>query len=329
MTFSENQVRHLYVVEDANKVEVVKDLEGKLYLKLVNALGEPIRTDAIENIMYAKATPAYKMQREVNAVTVELDGAPVVGENYTIVITYRGFVGISDEEFYHEFADFRATTTVASDLYKGLALQLAKNTAKQGLVKVELATSSSAVLVTSKTKANTLNGAYTGIIITEIEQPWTLGIKPQTVVALDANAVKLGTVKVNGIEKVWGTVELTEGDVKIGNGKTTADLEYFSMGERGDLYRNVGWPNSIKTTYMVDATKEYDYIDIHYAYQGTCEDIQKSEKDLTIVCAAGADGKTHTLANAVIAKINAVVTGLITTIAPDPVQSDSSDSPHS
>ena len=58
MTFSENQVRHLYVVEDANKVEVVKDLEGKLYLKLVNALGEPIRTDAIENIMYAKATPA-------------------------------------------------------------------------------------------------------------------------------------------------------------------------------------------------------------------------------------------------------------------------------
>ena len=55
------------------------------------------------------------------------------------------------------------------------------------------------------------------------------------------------------------------------------------MGERGDQYRNVGWPNAITTKYFVVPTNEYYCLDIHYAYQGTCEDIQKSEKTLTIL----------------------------------------------
>ena len=55
------------------------------------------------------------------------------------------------------------------------------------------------------------------------------------------------------------------------------------MGERGDQYRNIGWPNSIHTEYLVDVSQNYNAIDIHYAYQGTCEDIQKSEKHLTII----------------------------------------------
>ena len=69
----------------------------------------------------------------------------------------------------------------------------------------------------------------------------------------------------------------------VGNGYKMADLEYFCMGERGDQYRNVLWPKSIPTKYFVDPTKEYYCLDIHYAYQGTCEDIQKSEKTLTII----------------------------------------------
>lgn len=36
---------------------------------------------------------------------------------------------------------------------------------------------------------------------------------------------------------------------------------------------------------MVDATKEYHVLDIHYAYVGSNEAVQKSEKDITIVCA--------------------------------------------
>lgn len=78
----------------------------------------------------------------------------------------------------------------------------------------------------------------------------------------------------------------------IPNGKLTADLEYFCMGERGDQYRMIGWPNYIPTTYMIGpegAKKEYDYLDIHYYFQGEGVRSDKSEKQLTLVCVAGSD----------------------------------------
>lgn len=55
------------------------------------------------------------------------------------------------------------------------------------------------------------------------------------------------------------------------------------MGERGDIYRNMGFPNVIPTTYLVDPTLEYNVVDIHYAYTGGNEEVQKSEKDITVV----------------------------------------------
>ena len=90
------------------------------------------------------------------------------------------------------------------------------------------------------------------------------------------------TVYDDGVQVVWGKTEKVAGDT-VGNGYNIADLEYFCMGERADQYRGVNWPNNIVTKYFVDATKEYYCLDIHYAYQGTCEDIQKSEKDIIIV----------------------------------------------
>ena len=90
-------------------------------------------------------------------------------------------------------------------------------------------------------------------------------------------------VMVNGDERIWATVtESTNGT--IGNGKKIADLEYFCMGERGDMYRNIGWPHNIPTTYLVDPTNTYHVFDIHYAYVGNNESVQKSEKNITIVC---------------------------------------------
>ena len=41
-------------------------------------------------------------------------------------------------------------------------------------------------------------------------------------------------------------------------------------------------PKEEMSKYLADAEATYFYLDIHYAYQGTCEDIQKSEKTITI-----------------------------------------------
>ena len=120
-----------------------------------------------------------------------------------------------------------------------------------------------------------------GVILKEKDPSadWVLGISGLTTAQFDVIPT---TVYDDGVQVVWGKVEKAAGDV-VENGYNIADLEYFCMGERADQYRGVNWPNNIVTKYFVDATKKYYCLDIHYAYQGTCEDIQKSEKDIIIV----------------------------------------------
>jgi hypothetical protein len=111
------------------------------------------------------------------------------------------------------------------------------------------------------------------------------------------------TITVDGSEYVWGKVEKQDSENFVQNGKNIADLEYFCAGFRGDEYRGMGYPNNIETTYLVDPSKKYDTLDIHYAYVGSNESVQKSEKDITIVCE---DDGSHTAMKALITKINSI-----------------------
>ena len=87
--------------------------------------------------------------------------------------------------------------------------------------------------------------------------------------------------------------------------------EYFCMGERGDMYRGIGYPNNIPTTYLVDPTVKYNVIDIHYAYVGSNESVQKSEKTITLVVpkVGATNSVSNKLANDIIKAIN-TATGL-------------------
>ena len=78
------------------------------------------------------------------------------------------------------------------------------------------------------------------------------------------------------------------------------------MGERGDVYRMMGFPNVIRTKYLVDPDLKYNTIDIHYAYVGPNEAVQKSEKDITIVVPkVGANNQaSNKLTNDIITAIN-------------------------
>lgn len=193
---------------------------------------------------------------------------------------------------------------------KALAENLYANTKKQGLVEIK------AIVGGNEKAIDALGNSdiVTAIIVREIEQPWTLGIKQEEAVAF---TVSTPLIVASGVEVAWATVtDETASSTVLGNGKKTADLEYFLMGERGDIYRNMGWPNVVPTRYLADATKQYDYIDIHYAYAGTCEDVQKSEKDITLVIPAGTVASPdHSVASAVLTKINA--TGAVTIVEPD------------
>lgn len=300
--FSTNQVRQLYVAtafktlqvsasDAAGSIAVKKDTaKSHLYFEYKGA-DNLMRSDLIDtkNILYAKATNATAMAHDLKSVTIALDsnvngGAPVAGQDYILRIAFKQYVGMSDEDQYFKYGMVHAYAGMdASKFYKVLAVSLAKNFSREAvpLIKIEIKTASAITEVTPTTKVADLTDIYTGVVITEVEQPWRLGVMAQTPVYFTVQSVP---VTVNGDERYWATLtESTSGS--IGNGKTIADLEYFCMGERGDMYRQAGWPNNIPTTYLVDPAKTYCVFDIHYAYVGSNESVQKSEKTITIVCA--------------------------------------------
>ena len=319
-TFSVNQVRQLYVATAFKTLHVLaSDAAGSIAVKNDTAKSHLyfeykgadnlMRSDLIDtkNILYAKATDATAMAHNLKSVTVALDsnvngGAPVAGQDYILRIAFKQYVGMSDEDQYFKYGMVHAYAGMdASEFYKVLAVSLAKNFSREvvPLIKIEIKTASATTEVTPTTKVADLTGTYTGVVITEVEQPWRLGVMAQTPVYFTVQSVP---VTVNGDERYWATLtESTSGS--IGNGKTIADLEYFCMGERGDMYRQVGWPHNIPTTYLVDPAKAYCVFDIHYAYVGSNESVQKSEKTITIVCADKAE------LNKVIAAFN-TATGL-------------------
>ena len=278
-TFSTNQVRQLYVAKTLKTPHVLaSDAAGSIAVKNDTAKNHLyfeykgadnlMRSDLIDikNILYAKATDADDMAHELKSVTVTLatdvnGGAPVAGQDYILRIVFRQYVGMSDEDQYFKYGMVHAYAGMtASDFYKKLALSLAKNFSREvvPLVKFTLTNSEDeAVPVDATTKESSLTETYTALVIDEVEQPWRLGIMEQTPVYF---TVQPTTITVNGDERIWGTVEDTDPAGTIDNGKKIADLEYFCMGERGDIYRGVGFPNNIPTTYLVDPSVKYNVL---------------------------------------------------------------------
>lgn len=336
-TFSTNQARQLYVAnalkspnviatDAAGSIAVKSDTaKSHLYFEYMGA-GGMTRSDLIDikNILYAKATDADDLAYDLAKYKLTLDttvngGEPVVAQDYILRIAFRNYPGLSEEDQYFKYGMVHAVTGMtASDFYKTLALSLVKNFSReeQGLLKFYLETggtdagtvAGTPTEVTKDTKESSLTGTYTGIVIEEAPQDWILGVMEQTPVNF---TIQPDLIIDNGDERIWGVVKKVASTNSIPDGHKIADLEYFCMGERGDIYRMVGFPYVIRTKYLVDPDIKYNVIDIHYAYVGSNESVQKSEKDITIVVPKiGANNKaSNALANSIISAIN-TATGL-------------------
>lgn len=331
-TFSTNQVRQLYVATALKSLNVIaSDTAGSIAVKSDTAkshlyfeymgAGGMTRSDLIDikNILYAKATDADDLAYDLAKYKLTLDdtvngGEPVVAQDYILRIAFRNYPGLSEEDQYFKYGMVHTVTGMtASDFYKTLALSLVKNFSReeQGLLKFYLETGGSAagvvagtpIEVTKDTKESSLTGIYTGIIIEEAPQDWILGVMEQAPVNF---TIQPDLIIDNGDERIWGVVEKVTSTNSIPDGHKIADLEYFCMGERGDVYRMVGFPYVIRTKYLVDPDIKYNVIDIHYAYVGSNESVQKSEKDITIVVPKiGANNEaSNALANSIISAIN-------------------------
>lgn len=318
MVFSTNQVRQFYVV---NSVETAADIKGgtvttpgatalltfddwgqhqdpKTYEFIyVNALGELGHSDIIhrENIRKVSFTyasqlrtylPTIKITNNMTAWASAADDNDLTkyktGDVFYINFSFPGFLNATDEEI--------ETNTVA------MQYDSANGSWAQQMV--------DAITLAFNSKKNLDNDLLSASVsgndvIIEMKEgrPWINGIsdnKPNKIVVDNLTMENWHTpdlvslpLENNSRVQKYGTAEDITGKAGthyLPNGKLTADLEYFCMGERGDHYRKIGWPNYVPTKYMVTPADEYDYLDIHYYFQGEGVRSDKSEKQLTLVC---------------------------------------------
>ena len=295
--FSTNQNRHLYVasaynasVNDASAVgtiggvKVIGEGNEKELVIIYKGAEGTLSSDKIQlkNLDYVKAFSAKDMVTPLKSFKVALDpevngGVPVAGQDYVLRIELRQWIGMSDKDLYFKDGAVHAIGGMtAAQFYQKMAESLNLSFSRE-------------------IGANKLSNPYLkfdaqadGLVVTEKEQDWNLGTKAQEPVLFTLQPT---TIYVDAEDVIWGKVtdvtpakeDAVVGTTGIGNGKKIADLEYFCMGERGDQYRNIGWPNVIATKYLVDASKEYNVLEIHHAFTDQGVNSYRSEKDITIV----------------------------------------------
>lgn len=305
---SDNQFRNLYVMKaykasesaisaigDATlKVDTAKNLMYLVYKDTEDTLTSDIIN--IKNLLYVKSNKATDMARKLHSQSVTIKENPISGQDYVLNVEVRNFVALGDDSTHIKFGAVHAVKDMTkSDFYKAMAVNLAKNFSREpspilnvSLNKHDTAASGTdtkiAVLVNGKMQNFTAlkpTESYTKIIIDEVEQPWRRGVAQVEPVNFNTTC---STILMDGDDVIWGTVTKEDGD-PVNNGKQIADMEWFYHGTRGDIYREATYPDNFDFKPLVDETKAYHTLDIHFAYVGPGVEVAKSERTITVVCA--------------------------------------------
>lgn len=285
--YNVNQNRQFYVVTEVvtgkeptsvGQIKFTSTANNEQFFLKHFGQGGLTRTDIIDraNVTYAKWTEKSKMRRNLKKATVTFkpealdEGKPIAGQDYLLRIQVNNYLSPGDASVLIRSGVVHATRDMTVDqLCEKMVESLTMNFSRdpQPLLTFAVAPGD--------------EDSTASITITEVgDQPWRLGALSQASVNFEVIPT---TVRFEGEDVIWGEAEYGETDTYVGNGKEIADLEYFCLAERGDMFRNMGWPNNIDVKYMVDPSKEYDVLDIHYYYSGDGVQVHKSEKDITFV----------------------------------------------
>lgn len=338
--FTVNQVNQVYVVDGLWLAPLTKNSgDGLVYVGTAKGVdncnkaiyiqhkgpGGVTRSDLIDldKILYATITKASEMAKKLKEYRLKLsadamdadDNTKVIkGQDFILRIKLDHYIGISpeDSEYWKYGMVHTGPNMNVTKFWTEMAKSILRNMTREAVKLVSLypITTSGSTDSVDNTKeldltnveANMANA--TGLAIREVEPDWVLGLKQQKIMHIEVTPVAF---EYDGTTLYWADgqsydtkLEAVDSGVTIPNGKLTADYEYFFHGERGDQYRMVGWPDYIPTKYMVDPSKEYDYLQIHFYYRGDNEAVQKSEKDITLLCKVDKeDGEELSIAEAI------------------------------
>lgn len=305
---SDNQFRNLYVMKAYKKDESAITAVGDATLKVDTAENlmylvykyteDTLISDIIniKNLLYVKSNKADDMTRKLHSQSVTIKEDPISGQDYVLNVEVRNFGALGDDSTHIKFGAVHAVKGMTkSDFYKAMAVNLAKNLSREpspilnvSLTKQDTDAPDSdtkvAILVNGKMQnfdALESTESYTNIIIDEVEQPWRRGVAQVEPVNFNTTC---GTILIDGDDVIWGTVKKEDGNT-VDNGKQIADMEWFYHGNRGDIYREATYPDNFDFKPLVDETKAYHTLDIHFAYVGPGVEAAKSERTITVVCA--------------------------------------------
>lgn len=292
--YSVNQVLQLYVAKAYNAsvtaasaagtigaIKTIDDVLGKQVMFLYKGADNEtvLRSDFIPvgNIGYAKAIAAEDMAVKMRKVSVTIAENPEAGKDYILGINFKNFFSSGDASQYYKDAAVHAT----SGMTKAQFAQAMVDSLNMAFAREYGASATSNPYLAFSVDGNK-------IVIAEKPQEWALGTKKARRIYFD---VMPGTVYDGTDDVVWAAKDATTGQyyteetptTTVGNGQKIADLEWFAAGERGDQYRNVGWPNVITTQYLVDPSKTYSVLEIHYAFTDSGVNSYRTEKEITIV----------------------------------------------
>ena len=270
MNFSTNQVMQFYALEGVSAAVKKYPLENAVVVTFTDTASKEVRvSDKIENVIWGKLTTADALKKAYKKVTITMDSV-VKGTDYVVRVSYPEVAGLGKEGWTTKTAVAHATTEGIEDIYNTLAENLKAAFAVDGVLEVSV--------------EGGLN-----IYPADVTKNYKRGVCPVIMPDFEVSTNLIGE------GETWATQEVGEADdLFVTDGYKLADMEWFALGERGDQYRDMGYPYHLNPAdYRVVPTKEYDVLVVHYAFKGANEGDYKSEKDLII---AGAKGALDTLA---------------------------------
>ena len=325
--FNTYQTRHLYVAKavDSN-VDTIGDIalgttaeNEYFFFKYKNADGLVTRSDLVNPcwIRSVKKTLAADMARPLKMHTIAVDTSAVtlanlVGKTLTCTLTFQEYIDYSPNSTYSVTAAVvgdSTNTANATAFHKALAIAIAKALPEKAYPLAKVFSNGSEV--TAKTAPADVTGAAGGVVVVEAPTKYVRGkLNGEPIpftVAFNLHDGNTGDI-------VWGSDTVADSNIS-GNtvmpaNYVVADLEYFCLGERGDVNRGSTWPNNFEPTYMVDLSKNYDIVTVEYYWQGTAENVQKSPRMIQIACEVSGSGSQATsAAGDIYDAIQAVISG--------------------
>ena len=311
--FNTYQTRNLYVVTDlltsgepdsAGELKMGTTATGEIFFKYFNGDGFATRTDIIrpESIISLKKTKAADMDIKLKMHTLAVDTSAVtlanlVGKTLNCVITLQqvGSYDMSDTITITASVVGDSTNTAnATAFHKALAgaIALALPDTPYPVLKVF---SNGSEVTKAIAKANSQTGASGGVVLVESPQGYRRGL-----LSKEAYPFSVAFVLHDGNtgDIAWGTdtvaVSNISGNTVIPSVYEIADLEAFTMGERGDDKRGYNYPFNYEPTLLVDLSKSYDLVSIEFAWQGNAENIQKSPRMIQFACEVSGSGSQAT-----------------------------------